>query len=285
MPGNRPSAPDYGLSGAPPQAGRPQTKRKAMTEAAQFSAGGADWRNTGRAEHGRNDILTRRIARLSFLLLAFAGTIFTVGNALVPIAAWLAPLFMLRFVRQSPAPAGIALGALANALAYIIAWDGVLPFHGLTLYAVAGGIGLLFFVPAAIDRLLAPRLGGFAATLVFPSAWVVVEYFFMQAGFGSWGAIAYSQYGQLPLLQLLSVTGLSGITFLIGWLAAAANGAWEGDWRAPARRPLLACLAVIAVVLTAGGLRLALAAPDAPTVRIAGLTVDNMTVFRNSWGL
>lgn len=235
---------------------------------------------------GYNEIGTavRGGARFGLLLLSLACAIFTAGNALIPVAAWVAPLFMLRFVRQSPASTGIVIGAAAYAIAHILAWNGVLPFHGPTLYAVAGAAGLLFFVPVAIDRLLASRLDGVAATLVFPTAWVVVEHLFMQAGFGSWGAVAYSQYGQLPLLQLLSVTGLSGITFLTGWFASSANAAWAGDWRAPARRPLLACLVVIAVVLAAGGLRLAFGVPDAPTVRIAGITVDNMDVFKNSWG-
>jgi apolipoprotein N-acyltransferase len=246
--------------------------------------GGGSSSAGGRGGDNQAGTSIRGGARYGLLLLSLACTIVTAGNALVPVAAWIAPLFMLRFVRQSPASTGIVLGAAAYAIAHILAWDGVLPFHGPTFYAVAGGVGLLFFVPVAVDRLLAPRLDGIAATLVFPTAWVVVEHLFMQVGFGSWGAVAYSQYGQLPLLQLLSVTGLSGITFLTGWFASTTNAAWEGGWLARARRPLLVCIAVIAIVLAAGGLRLAFAVPDAPTVRIAGITVDNMDVFRNSWG-
>ncbi len=255
-----------------------------MAETAEIAIAGGAQGGTEFAGHHEAGPGASRWRHYGLLLLALVGTIFTVGNALVPVAAWIAPLLMLRFVRRSPALPCLVLGALAYAVAHILAWDGVLPFRGPTLYAVAGGVGLLFFVPVAVDRLLTSRLDGFAATLLFPTSWVVVEHLFMQAGFGTWSAVAYSQYGQLPLLQLLSVTGLSGITFLIGWLASTANAAWEGGWRAPARRPLLSCVMVIAAVLAAGGLRLALAVPEAPAVRIAGITVDNMDVFRNSWG-
>ena len=62
------------------------------------------------------------------------------------------------------------------------------------------------------------RLAGVAATLVLPSAWVATEYLVaMFTPYGSWGAAAYSQHENLLLLQLTSVTGLYGISFLIAW--------------------------------------------------------------------
>lgn len=225
------------------------------------------------------------LSRAACLLGALALTCFTVGNAMVPVAAWLAPLLLLRFVRQSSWLAGLGLGALAQTAAFIIAWHPVLPFQGFMLYLFPGAMGFALFAPYVIDRLLAPRLGGLAATLVFPSAWVVVEFALMQAGFGSWGAVAYSQYGNLPLLQALSVAGLSGITFLIGWFAACANHAWEGRLATPAARlPLLACGLLVVVVLALGGLRLATTGGAIATVRVAGITIDNLAVFMNSWG-
>lgn len=253
-----------------------------MSKAASWASGEGPTAQAGRPATGARPL--PRTAGLAYLLVALACTSLSIGNAMVPVAAWLAPVLMLRFVRRSPLAFGLALGALAYAAAHIVAWRGVLPFQGMMLVGVAGGVGLLLFTPVAIDRLVAPRLTGLPATLVFPAAWVAVEYLFMQAGFGSWGAVAYSQYGNLPLLQLLSVTGLSGITFLIGWLASSANMAWEGEWQAAARRPLLACIGAIGLVLALGGARLTLVRHEAPTVRVAGITVDNMAVFRNSWG-
>ena len=51
---------------------------------------------------------------------------------------------------------------------------------------------------------------------------------------GTFGAVAYSQYGNLPLMQLLSATGLSGLTFLITWFGSTLNWIWERSFSWPA---------------------------------------------------
>ena len=78
------------------------------------------------------------------------------------------------------------------------------------------------FLPYLLDRVLARRLGGLLGTLVFPLAVTTVSYLLalVSSSSGTWGNPAYSQYGDLPLLQLMSVTGLWGIVFLMSWLAS-----------------------------------------------------------------
>jgi len=44
---------------------------------------------------------------------------------------------------------------------------------------------------------------------------------------GTWGASGYTQHGNLPLMQLASVTGVRGIGFAIAWFAAVASWAWD----------------------------------------------------------
>jgi apolipoprotein N-acyltransferase len=138
------------------------------------------------------------------------------------------------------------------------------PFYYIYL-AIAGLSGL---IPYALDRWLAPRLTGFAATLVFPTALTLSQYFYGKGPVGSWGSVAYTQTGNRALEQLLSVTGLSGIVFLIGWFASSINWAWEG--RSPRR--LAAFAVVMAAVLLGGQLRMALMRPSGPTVRVASLS-------------
>jgi apolipoprotein N-acyltransferase len=92
---------------------------------------------------------------------------------------------------------------------------------------------------------------------------------------GSGMTAAYSQYGNLPLMQLASVTGVWGITFLIAWFAPVANELWQhaADWRAA--RPALAVFTSVALaVVLFGSVRVAFA-PSAPsTLRVAGLAHD-----------
>jgi apolipoprotein N-acyltransferase len=124
-----------------------------------------------------------------------------------------------------------------------------------------------------IDSLLARRLNGLALTLVFPTAWVAKEFFMSFGPFGSWGSAAYTQYGNLPLLQILSVTGLWSITFLIGWFAAACNWVWQAGLESKsARRGAWLCLGTIAGVILLGGARMSLFPPSSETVRAASIS-------------
>src|SRR4029078_1139596 len=78
--------------------------------------------------------------------------------------------------------------------------------------------------PFAVDRMLAGRVPAALASLVFPLAWVAVEYANSALSpYGSWGVFAYTQMDHLPLAQLLSVTGLWGVSFLIAWFASIAS--------------------------------------------------------------
>jgi apolipoprotein N-acyltransferase len=87
------------------------------------------------------------------------------------------------------------------------------------------------------------------------------------------GNLAYTQYGDLPLMQLVSVTGLWGIDFVMSWLASLVNWAWEQGFAWPrVRSGLLLYSGLLALVFLGGGARLAFFAPQAATVRVAGVT-------------
>lgn len=201
----------------------------------------------------------------ALLLLPFA-TLYTV----LPLAAWLAPVFLLRFVRTHPWP--IALVGLA--LAQILGTLGTLRHDYLQpqvswgfLLAFCSAYGLVLSLPYAIDRWLSPRLT-WGRHLVFPLALTVLHYTLSFSPFPTWGNPAYTQVTQLPLVQLAAVTGLWGVVFLMGWSASAINAVWENGFRK--MQPLLAWAAVMAAVVLGGSLRLA-TAPEAPTMRVAGL--------------
>jgi apolipoprotein N-acyltransferase len=96
------------------------------------------------------------------------------GRWSVALAAWLAPAVLLRFVRGRAV--GIALGALASMAAAIIIWRGMIPVPGPLYFALAALFGLIYFLPFALDRLLAPRLPAFLATFALPLAWAVTDW-------------------------------------------------------------------------------------------------------------
>lgn len=162
----------------------------------------------------------------------FAGTVlmyFSNWNWAVPAAAWLFPVFLLRFTHTSNAGKGLLLLCSACMIVGVVSMWKLLALEAIPAsFRVVSGlaVGLIFFLPFAADRLLAFKMPGFAATLVFPCSWTALEYL-KSLGNGSWGALAYTQYGNLPLMQFVSVTGIWGVSFLITWFAAIINFSWE----------------------------------------------------------
>ena len=218
--------------------------------------------------------------RWLWLLIGFALLPFTAYRVVFPLAAWIAPVFLLRFERVSRR-GGPALWLIfaAYTLAGVIDLIGI-PGRGLDLL---GGLTLFplyravrFTLPYVTDRLLGARRGTWPRMLLFPASFVASDWLMGLLHLtGTSGSPAYSQYGVLPLMQLVSVTGMYGLTFLVMWFASAVNAVWEHgfQWRAT-RLPLAVFGSALAAVFAFGFARLSLAAPTSPTVKAATITIS-----------
>jgi apolipoprotein N-acyltransferase len=218
----------------------------------------------------------------SLVWLALSGLlqIFGFGLYTIPLAAWLVHLFMLRFSRGVKPLAGALSIWLTFFIANSIANTGSTHVMPYALYfSVIGLVSALFVLPYLADRLVAPRLSGFVSTLVFPVAWVTMELINSRLNpYGTWSSIAYTQYGNLPLMQLASVTGIAGITFLICWFGSVGNWAWESNFNwATVKRGVLIYAGVWSLVMLVGGARLAFAPSDVKAVRMA--TIGTPAIF------
>ena len=207
------------------------------------------------------------------LLLGCLALPFSYGADKVPCAAWLVPLFMVRFVRTQRLRVSMPVLLVAQMAAIAFQMRGMFPGDGGAYWLTLTATSVPGLIPYAIDRIMWGRLSAVAGTFVFPLAYTVFDYAGSFSPYGSWGAVGYSQYGELALLQLLAVTGLWGITFLIGWFAAVGNLLCEESWKSrSAVRAGSAFLIVITLILFWGGLRLSAFAPHEATVRIASLS-------------
>ncbi len=215
--------------------------------------------------------------RWSYLWLA-VGTLLSFFWS-IPLIIWLAPIFMLRFMRSQKVWLGFLLVWLSSYLTIGVTFREALPLP-LPEYLIMMLITSLIAsaLPFLADRLLVPRLRGFIATLAFPLAVTSMDYIgALTNPMGSIGAQAYGQYGNLALMQLLSITGMWGITFLVNWFAAVVNWAWERsfDWK-EIRRGAAIYGGILLLVLLFGGARLAYAPQPTGTVRVHGLTALDM---------
>lgn len=215
---------------------------------------------------------------LSFLwlILAFGILLYSNGMQIIPIAAWIGPVFLVRFMRSQKTWLGLLLGYIANTAAFTIYWRPAFLDAGemFTLYSIA--FALIFFIPYVIDRLLKPRIPGFAGTLILPTAFVATEYLISQLSeLKTFFLLPYTQSSNLPLLQIISITGMWSITFLIAWFASVVNYAWECGFE-PRRigKGVVFYASILFAVLFFGGMHLTLNRPTGPTVQVSALTTN-----------
>jgi apolipoprotein N-acyltransferase len=202
--------------------------------------------------------------------------LFAVGGRWdLPFAAWLFPVFLLRFSRSTrPWPATVLVSIASVSAAMFWLWQLAIP---LVPSSVGGSVayGVLFAVPFVLDRLLWRRLPPIGGLLLFPAALAACEFLasvFSPLG-ASYGLLAVTQHANLPLLQLVSVAGPYSIGFLIGGFATTANMVWENAGSPRAVRRVVGVYGLVLIgVVGAGGLRLAFFPPASTYVRVAGIT-------------
>lgn len=208
-----------------------------------------------------------------WLFLGASLNLFSGGRWTIPAAAWLAPVFLLHSARLQDPVVGMLALALVLFATIFWAYRGLIPASGPALALISALIALASLVPFLADRLIVPRIPGYASTLVFPLTWAVVDFAAARLSpYGTWGSVAYSQYGNLPLMQLSSVTGTAGIAFLIAWFASTLNWAWDRnfEWES-VRGGLTAYAFVWSFTMILGGARLAFGPVLRKSVRVAAV--------------
>jgi apolipoprotein N-acyltransferase len=213
-----------------------------------------------------------------FLLLAFALNFVALGGKWnVPIAAWIVPVFALRFYRQSEKPwLDFLLLWLATSIPLIVSWNGATFFPRLGEIGFFLAIAPVTLLAVVIDRYYHVRFPAAAWTLlIFPIALTALDFFSASGSpFGTFGASAYTQRGFLPVMQIASVTGLWGITFVMSLFATVVNRFWDGN-----PSPLAWTLAGSLVLILSLSLgRTLLPAQPAQTAVIAGFSLPDGTL-------
>jgi apolipoprotein N-acyltransferase len=175
--------------------------------------------------------------RYLWLVIAAIFGLFIGGKWNFPLAAWIAPIFIIRFFRESEkAGRNFLLLWVISAISTIISWNGatsmsfIHPAAEVGFFLLTTPLGLL---PYVIDRMYFRRVGSSAwLTLVYPIAATAVDYFSASGSpFGTFGAGAYSQRNFPVVMQIASVAGLWGITFVISWFASLMNHLWENGFK------------------------------------------------------
>ena len=209
-----------------------------------------------------------------YLIIGFAFLFFANGRWILPIAAYAAPLFLMRFLRLQKPLKGFLLIVAAGTISNIFIWQGMMPVSGPFYYVLAFMMSLFASLTFLLDRVYTRNIKGFMSTLIFPSAYVVMDFITISTNpSGSFGTLAHTQ-DYLPLLQLLSIAGIWGVTFMIMWSSSVINWLWDGAFeKTRMKQAFLAFVIPVFLILLFGQIRMAFDNPS-PAVRVASINIS-----------
>jgi apolipoprotein N-acyltransferase len=198
--------------------------------------------------------------------MAMAGLNWNIG-----LAAWLAPVFLLYYTKNSRR-LGFLFLFLCMSLASAISKTGE-NITGIFILSVVSGLswGVIYTLPYLIERLLNNQEKRFHSTLLFPAAFVLIEYLY-SLKYGMWGLLDIAQYSNLNLIQICSIFGLFGISFLVSWFASVVNWLIHNNFDYTClRKGLFIYGSVFMAVLLFGQIRVGMFSPQSETVRTAAI--------------
>jgi apolipoprotein N-acyltransferase len=133
-----------------------------------------------------------------------------------------------------------------------------------------------------LDKYFYKKTSSLLLTLVFPATYVIFDLLLGLAPFGTFSSIAISQFDFKPLIQIASITGLAGISFLVFWFSSTVATLWKSKFNFVKEKQLAVTFVVISmVVLLVGGIYFTTSIPTGKTVKIAGITIEHSTDYSN----
>ncbi|HEY0340607.1 MAG TPA: nitrilase-related carbon-nitrogen hydrolase [Steroidobacteraceae bacterium] len=202
------------------------------------------------------------------------------GNGLEPLwpLMWFATLPILWFSLRSNSWTAAAAAIVAMLLGSLNLWSYFTQTLSLPGVAWAGlflTASIAFAAAVVLFRALVLRGAVWSALLAPPALWVTYEYLRnVTSPHGSAGSLAYSQLKFLPVLQLASITGPWGISFLLLLFSTALALGLYSQRTSPklALRVVGAGAGAVAAALVFGAVRLAI--PQNQMVKVGLLASD-----------
>jgi len=213
------------------------------------------------------------LQKYGMLLMGVFLVILAGGRFVTPAAAFLAPVFLLMFTRNTDARSGIGILYVLLFVSLAVRMHGYIPAPRGIHFVIVAGLALCETAPFWLDRKLFRKLPTAMVPFVLPSAVVAIGFVFpLILPFGTLSAAAYTQIYNFELMQLAAVTGIYGITFVVLWFASTMASLWDSGfvWRTCRKQflPMSVCLMLIFV---SGGFRNIFDENESATVRVAGL--------------
>lgn len=157
------------------------------------------------------------ILLIGAILLTLSGINWHIG-----VTAWIAPILLLNYTRNVKW-IYFLLFFIVVAVSGMISQSCNNLFDLFTIDLMNGfSFAIFYSISYLIDKLLYKKGNNFVYTLIFPSIVVIIE-FLVSSKIGTWGVVAHTQFFFKPLIQISSITGVYGISFMVTWAASVIN--------------------------------------------------------------
>jgi apolipoprotein N-acyltransferase len=190
--------------------------------------------------------------------------------------AWIAPLSILFIITEVSATTAflVAFSAyLIGRLSWVNYLRSVLPLILVVVFTLI--LPLIFALILVATRKVILRTNHWIAFLCFPILYTAFEWIYFEISKdGTAGSLAYSQSNCLPLIQIASITGVTGITFFVCFVPALLAAAIYFR-RSPkiSKIPIWLLIITVPSVFLFGFIRLHIR-NDSPQVKIGMIVID-----------
>jgi len=176
-------------------------------------------------------LLSKNVATF-FLTLFLSASAYYLANGFYNIwfLMWLAPIPLCIYALNAPFLAAFFagflsyfIGGMADVVVYLHTKLSIMPFIlGALNRAVAYACFLMIF------RYVVMKYKSWSAVFIFAFGWISYEFILSLCSVhGTSGSIAYTQLPNLPVIQIASIIGIWGISFLLIFLPVSAAFLWH----------------------------------------------------------
>ena len=207
-----------------------------------------------------------------FIIFSFLVYVMSNGEWCVPIFAWIYPILFLCMIYLNRTRKVYLIISSIYAIGFIVQFWRAIGMDIKICIIVAILLSFLKVLPYIYWSKSKMR---FQDTVIFASIMVSIEYIIYLI-YPILGGLsdAYTQYQNLYLLQIVTVTGIYGITFLIYWAAAMVIWIWNNkNKKEYLKKYIIVYGSVIGLVFVYGIVMFHFVGNSDKSVRIAGVTV------------
>ena len=215
-----------------------------------------------------------------FVILSFLVYIMSNGEWCIPIFAWIYPILFLCMIYLNRTRKVYLIISSIYAIGFIVQfWRAI----GMDIKICIVAAVLLSFLKVLPYIYWSKSKMRFQDTIIFASIMVSIEYIIYLI-YPILGGLsdAYTQYQNLYLLQIVTVTGIYGITFLMYWTAVMAVWIWNNRSKKEyIGKYIIVYGSVIGLVFVYGVVMFHFVGNSDKSVRIAGVTVPISELLNN----